>query len=124
MENLNSKLKKWIGYHFSTGSFTGEDFRKFEREMRLDLKRQADKQGMDVVGFTKGHYWFSAVLKDRASGKFAYVSISDVRFFYDEWTDHTLYRSMKHERDYSGGSNHFCDWKDVGESVATLLRAS
>ena len=37
----------------------------------------------------------------------AYVSISDVRYFSDEWYNHILIRTAKDEQDYRGGFNNY-----------------
>ena len=36
-----------------------------------------------------------------------YVSISDVRYFSDEWYNHILIRTAKDEQDYRGGFNNY-----------------
>lgn len=118
---MDKKIEKWVGYRFSSGGTTGEDYKRFERDMRIDLKRQAAKHGLVLHDFHKNHYEFSAVLKDANADRFAYVSISDVRFWQDEWVYKVLYRTMKHDKDWTGGGNHYCKWEDVGNSIAELL---
>ena len=49
------------------------------------------------------------------SGKMAWIS--DVRYFKDEWYNHVLYLPKK---DYTGGSNHFCELPDLMESIMDL----
>ena len=34
-----------------------------------------------------------------------YMSISDVRFFKNEWYNHILFRTAKSEKDFTGGTN-------------------
>ena len=109
-----------MGYCFSSGGVTGEDYNQFQREMRADLKKQAKAVGLEVINFHKNHYEFSAVLKNSQTGKYVYVSISDVRFWQDEWTYHTLYRRMKHEKDWTGEGNHFGAWEQIGTLAAEL----
>lgn len=75
---------------------------------------------MEVVDFHKNHYEFSAVLKNPETEKFVYVSISDVRYRNDEWVSCTLYRTMKYEKDWTGGENHFGAWEQIGELAAEL----
>lgn len=75
---------------------------------------------MEIVDFHKNHYEFSAVLKNPETGKLVYVSISDVRYWNDEWVNRTLYRTMKHEKDWTGGGNHFGAWEQIGELAAEL----
>ncbi|MGF7011985.1 hypothetical protein M2146_002539 [Lachnospiraceae bacterium PF1-22] len=115
-----SKLEKWIGYEFSTGSDTGSDYLKFQREARSDLKKMAEENGLKLHSFSKNHYCFSAVLKNELTGNYIYVSISDVRFFSSRWFYDILYRTMSHEKDWTGGHNMYCCWKDVGEKAKRL----
>ena len=121
---MNKTLKKWMGYRFSSGGVTGEDYNQFQREMRADLKKQAKAVGLEVIAFRKNHYEFSAVLKNPLTGKYVYVSISDVRFWQDEWTYHTLYRRMKHEKDWAGEGNHFGAWEQIGTLAAELAAST
>lgn len=77
-----------MGYRFSSGGVTGEDYNQFQREMRANLKKQAKAVGLEVVAFHKNHYEFSAVLKNPQTGKYVYVSISDVRFWQGQLLGH------------------------------------
>lgn len=116
-----AKVENWLGFAFSTGSTTGSDYLAFEKNMRADLKKQAEANGMELYAFHKNHYEFCAVLREKETGAFAYISISDVRFFKDEWHRSTLYRTMKNEKDWTGGANHYAPWKDIGKAVKDLL---
>lgn len=111
-------MKKWLGFQFSTGCDTGMDYRKFERAAKKSLSQILTKSGAVLCTFNGSHYEFSAVAtKD---GKYAYISISDVRFFPDEWYHHVLVRTMKHEKDWRGGTNMYCSWEEIGQLVSQL----
>lgn len=115
---------KWLNHTFSSGTTAGQDYIDFQRAMRIDLKKQAEKNNLELYSFNKNHYEFSAVLKEKETGAFAYVSISDVRFFKNEWYKNVLIRTMSHDKDWTGGSNNRCMWNEVGNKVKSLLDRS
>ncbi len=112
---------KWKKHEFSTGGIAGKDYLKFQNEMKKDLKRMSEEQGIELKKFTKNHYCFSAVLFHEKTKEYAYVSISDVRFFSNEWFNHVLVRSMQHEKDYTGRTNYFCAWNDVVKEAKNIM---
>lgn len=103
--------KKWINHEFSTGSSPGEDYKTFQREMKRDLKALCEKEGLQLHTFHPNHYEFSAVVTD--GERFGYISISDVRYWKNEWFNKVLIRTMKHSKDWTGGNNYYYSWPDV-----------
>lgn len=120
---MKSKLEKWLNHEFSSGCCAGEDYLKFQKEAKAELKNVAKETGYVIHKFLGGHYEFSCVFKKEVEEKFCYVSISDVRFFKNRWWNSVLYRSMKHEKDFTGGMNHYCCWEDLGNSILELERS-
>lgn len=116
-----SFIEQWLCYQFSTGSETGQDYKNFEKQARKDLSVRAKAAGYTLVKFNNNHYCFSAVLRRVESGAYVYISISDVRFWPDEWYSHVLYRTMRHATDWTGGMNHYCMWDEL-EEVLTAPR--
>lgn len=118
---MKNKLKaeKWRDYKFSTGTTTGEDYLSFQKDARSDLNKMAKEEGMKIHNFNRNHYCFSAILETQ-DGKYVYVSISDVRFFPNEFLEHVLIRTMKNEKDYTGGRNNYCLWSDIGKTATKL----
>ena len=45
MSKAECLVKKWSPHYFSTGSYPGEDYKKFQREARAALKELADAAG-------------------------------------------------------------------------------
>lgn len=117
---MHKNIEKWIGIQFSSGPYTGEDYKQFQRAMRTDLRRQAREAGLELYTFSNGHYEFSAVLRNPENNRFIYVSIPDVRHWQDQWNSHVLYRTMKHEKDWTGGGNHFGTWENIGQAALEL----
>lgn len=116
---MPDKIAKWTKHEFSTGIFAGEDYLQFQEEAKADLKRQAEAAGFQLFQFNKNHYHFSAVLQDKDAGDFLYIYINDVR--YDKnWYNKVLYRTMKHEKDWTGGPNHFCPWNELTDALSGM----
>ena len=103
MATLND-LKKYLDYEFSSGCYTGEDYKSFERKYINYLKFIARENGWELVNLGKNHYEFSAFFK--YNDKYVYFSISDVRFWQNDWYNNILIRTAKSSKDYRGGNNY------------------
>lgn len=57
-------------------------------------------------------------IKDPASGRLVYFS-ADASACYNG--DKVLYRTAKHEKDYTGGTNRYADFSELGRAVADLF---
>lgn len=110
---------KWLSHTFSSNAEAGNDYRQFEKDAEIDLKKQAGAADCDICKFLRGHYAFSAVLKHRPDGKFVYVSIRDVRDG-PEWYNNVLYRTMEHDSDWIGGWNKYCIWNELPSAIDKL----
>ena len=75
-------LRGWLGLQFESSSGLTEEFANFARDYKKFLSRL---EGFELVRFLRGHFYISAFLKNTATGKLAYISSSDVRYFRDEW---------------------------------------
>ena len=73
-------LKKYIGYEFSSGCYTGEDYKSFQTKYINYLRSICKQNHWQLVNVGRNHYCFSAFIKS-AENKCVYVSISDVRYF-------------------------------------------
>lgn len=120
MSKAEKLCQKWLGFTFSSGGETGEDYKSFQREARAAIKELADKANYAVHTFLGNHYSFSVVLRERETGAFTYISISDVRFWKDEWATNVLYRQMKDDTDWCGGQNHYCRLLDLPKKLEKL----
>ena len=104
-----NELSKYLNYEFSSGPYTGEDYKKFQT-----------KYGWELVNIGRNHYCFSAFIKNQEN-KYVYISISDVRHFNKDWFYHILYRSAEHEKDYRGGCNQYSDLQGLQYNVNCLF---
>lgn len=120
MAKLND-LKKYIDYEFSSGCYTGEDYKSFQTKYINYLKAMCKENHWELVNVSKNHYCFSAFIKS-SENKCVYLSISDVRYFANEWYSHILVRTAKNEVDYRGGFNNYTTLENLGYTVARLLK--
>lgn len=114
------ELKKYLNHAFSTGCYTGEDYKSFQTKYINYLKTMCQKNHWQLVNVSRNHYCFSAFIKS-AKNKCVYLSISDVRYFSNEWYTHILVRTAENEVDYRGGFNHYTTLECLDVKVANLL---
>lgn len=120
MAKLND-LKKYIDYEFSSGCYTGEDYKSFQTKYINYLKAMCKENHWELVNVSKNHYCFSAFIKS-SENKCVYLSISDVRYFSNELYNHILVRTAKNEVDYRGGFNNYTTLEKLDNTVAKLLK--
>ena len=115
-----AELKKYLNYEFSSGCYTGEDYKSFQTRYINYLKAMCRENHWRLVNVGKNHYCFSAFIKS-AENKCVYISISDVRYFSNEWYNNILIRTAKNVQDYRGRFNHFTTLVDLTGKAAELL---
>lgn len=117
--NKIRELEKYLDYEFSSGGYTGEDYKHFERLYIAYLKSIMKDNGWELAKVNKNHYQFSAffLCKDR----YIYFSISDVRFWSNEWYKQILFRTANSETDYTGGQNNYCSLQGLPNAIKRLL---
>lgn len=113
-------LEKYIDYEFSSGCYTGDDYKSFQTKYINFLRSICKQNHWQLVNVGRNHYCFSAFIMS-AENKCVYVSISDVRFFTNEWYSNILIRTAKNEQDYYGGFNHRTTLKELEMKVMELL---
>ena len=113
-------LEKYIDYEFSSGCYTGDDYKSFQTKYINFLRSICKQNHWQLVNIGRNHYCFSAFIKS-AENKCVYVSISDVRFFTNEWYNNILIRTAKNEQDYRGGFNHRTTLKELEMKAMELL---
>lgn len=120
MIKLND-LNGYINYTFSSGCYTGEDYKIFERKYISFLKTICNNNNWKLVKVNKNHYCFFAFIKGGTENNYVYISISDVRYFNNDWYNHILVRTAKNETDYRGGFNHYTTLERLEGKVCELL---
>ena len=119
MANLQ-ELKKNHNHEFSSGCYTGDDYKAFQTKYLNYLRTMCKENHWQLVNIGRNHYCFSAFIKS-AENKCIYVSISDVRYFTNEWYGHILIRTAKDEQDYRGGFNNYTTLENLPAKAAELL---
>ena len=119
MANIKD-LEKYVNYEFSSGCYTGDDYKSFQKKYINYLRSICKNNHLRLVNVGKNHYCFSAFIKS-AENKCVYISISDVRYFSNEWYDHILIRTAENETDYRGGFNNYTTLSDLEGTAAELL---
>ena len=119
MAKIN-ELKKYLGYEFSTGCYTGDDYKSFQTKYINYLKAMCKENHRQLVNACRNHYCFSAFVKS-AENKCVYISVPDVRYFTNEWYSHILIRTVKDEQDYRGGFNNYTTLEKLSVKAAELL---
>ena len=118
-EIQNSKdISKWVGYNFQSSSVLTEEFALFSKHIRAELKKI---NGYELVSYNRGHFYFSAFLKNKQNSKLVYISSDDVRGS-SGWYSGLLIRTAQHDKDYTGGRNNFCQFNKIKEQADYLLR--
>lgn len=102
------------------GGVISDEFKDFARLYKNMLKRMCKRNGWQLVNFNRGHYYCSWFIK-KDEDKFIYMSFSDVRHFAREWYKIILYRTAKHERDYTGGSNWYTDLENMERDLQRMF---
>lgn len=121
MANI-STLKKFVGFRFSSGGVIGPDFKSFSTKLRNYIKAICEENNMEMVSFNRGHYECSGFVKVLATDSYFYWSISDVRYWSDEWFNKVLYRTATGPKDYRGGQNMYCPLEKLGSSIVALAK--
>lgn len=121
MANI-TQLKQYLNYEFSTGCYTGNDYKTFQTKYINFLKSICTNNNWSLIKVNKNHYCFSAFIKGGTENKYVYISISDVRYFNNDWYNHILIRSAKNEVDYKGGFNHYTTLYNLESDICKLLK--
>ena len=114
------ELEKYLTHEFSTGCYTGEDYLSFQRKYINYLRALCKENGWELLVSSKGHYWLSAFIRNGA-GNHLYLSISDVRYWKNEWYNHILIRTASHEKDYHGGGNNYTSLPNLTRTAEWLF---
>ena len=115
---LPKTLQPFVDYTFSSGCYAGDDFQSFNTKYRNAIKKMLP-DGYQIHSWHKNHYECSAVIKD-SEGRFIYMSISDVRYWPNEWVNDILIRTMQHDKDWHGGPNHRTDLINFSKDIQKL----
>lgn len=105
------------------GGYVSKEYRQFQTALIREISNYAKTAGATVVSNMKGHYDTSCFVG--RNGKFVYISHSSglsrrtdgVRIELDSF----LIRTAGHEKDYTGGNNHYCNMSKLQSMIDELL---
>jgi len=107
-------ITSWLNHEFDTSTSKTPEFLAFARDFEKFLKNDVVEIDLSV-----SHFYLFGFARNITTGKFAYFTIPDVRFFDDYWFLNILYRTAQNSKDYRGGVNQYCQLPDL---VANLVR--
>lgn len=111
-------LRPFVDYRFSSGGVTGSDYKSFQTKYKNFIKKNLP-EGYSIEKWNPSHYQFSCVIgKD---GRYVYMSISDVRYFQNEWFQNILVRTMKHSTDWTGGPNQYASIFNLIKKIEKVM---
>lgn len=119
MAKIN-ELVRYLNHTFSTGCYTGEDYKKFQTTYISYLRSMCKENSWELAKVGRSHYEFSVFVKN--GGAYLYVSISDVRFFKNEWFYKILIRDAESDRDCRGGMNRYTTLPQLAETADAMFR--
>ena len=117
-EEIPHSLEGFNNWEFSSGTVTVIDFKVFARIIKSVIVKQLP-EGIDLVDFYTEHYDLGGFVQ--RGKKYAYFSISDVRFFPGDWYKNILIRTATSNKDYTGGANHYTTLDTFGRDIESLL---
>lgn len=105
------------------GCYVSKEYRSFQTALIREISKYATAIGAKIVSNSKGHYFTSCFIE--RNGKFVYISHSSglsrmaggVRIELDSF----LIRTARHAKDYTGGSNQYCDISRLQSMIDKLL---
>lgn len=105
------------------GGYVSKEYRQFQTALIREISNYAKVVDAAVVSNIKGHYDTSCFVG--RNGKFIYISHSSglsrrtdgVRIELDSF----LIRTAGHEKDYTGGNNHYCHISKLQSMIDELL---
>ena len=114
------ELEIFKNHVFRSSSGKTDEFKAFVKYFRKELTEQVKREGLELVKFNTGHFYVSGFVRNPDTGEYAYFSVSDVRFFRNEWCDNILIRTAKDDSDYHGGVNMYSTLEELGGRLMFL----
>ena len=110
---MPTKTNRWLNNEFESSTGKTEEFKAFVRDFRSDIKTLLKNTDWTLHSFCTGHFYISGFIINSVTGEFMYFSISDVRFFKNDWSNKMLIRTASHAKDYTGGRNQYVKFLEL-----------
>lgn len=124
---MKTFIKKWhrVGIE-DDSAYTSDEYKQFAEDAKKALLRDLHSihPDFDIPEFRIGHYDLSGFVSFK--DKYVYFSHDVSRGGYSvdlkaTGPDGWLYRTAKHLRDFTGGTNHFCETQELPEAISKIL---
>jgi len=117
-----TKLNQWRGHTFETSTTHTPEYLKFLKDFKAAIKSLLPDR-CDMLRFKPNHFDTSGFIRRQDGQKHTYVfvSISDIRYWPDEWATNILIRTASGPEDYSGGPNNYTTLERFTRDVEHLL---
>lgn len=107
MNKLNQLIIRYQNHTFTGDGTTGSVYMAFQKEYKAVLQAICENIDAKLVAFESNHYAFSTFVEK--DGEFAYISISDVRHFPNDWFNRVRVQSAKTAKHYTGHSTNYAE---------------
>ena len=121
-------IKTWDGKRLEDwGSSVSKEYKSFQQAMRREVKRLAEDAGATLVDWHNGHYDMTGVLeRDGLFVYFHYSNLDRTKVVLTPknsgWLGCSLMRTMKHAKDWTGGTNNNVEFSQFSETMEKLFR--
>jgi len=119
---MELNTKKYVGKRFSGGAYIDSQFNEFFIDFKKDIKNMMKDTDWGISKWIKGHYFVSGFAYNKRYKEYAYFSVSDVRFFQDEWYNDVLVRRVKDGEDFIGGMNTYSPLSSLTKALDNTLK--
>ena len=121
-------IRTWDGRRLDDwGCSVSKEFKQFQGAMKREVKRLAEAQGATLTSWSNGHYDMTGVLE--RNGLYVYFHYSNIDRTKvvltrknSSWLGCTLMRTMKHAKDWTGGSNNHVEFEQFTETMERLFK--
>ena len=119
---MKKLYKEYVGLLMESSAYETEEFKSFARKAKNRLKKDLQSTGLELAGWSKGHFEVSGFIFNPNTSKYAYFIIGDMRWkcLGKQPLDSCLVRTCKDIKDYHGGTNNFCRCYDIVAKAKAL----
>lgn len=128
VKTINGFYNKWNNVLIDDwGCYMSDEAKAFFRDMKTALNAELMERDINSIEFSVNHYDCSGFCEK--DGKYIYFSYNITRNLPNDLNQSNalrgfLFRMAEHEKDFHGGNNHFCSWKQLPDSIAYLFECN
>lgn len=115
-----TEIEKYLNYKFNSDWENTKEYLDFQSKYISYLRYIFNKQKYRIIKINKNHFEFSLFVF--ANNKLVYFSISDVRYYKNEWYNNILIRTVNSENDYIGNKNYYTNLKSLISNIEFITK--